>query len=320
MSDLNSRWLLLIVSLPTAGATVRMRLWRAIKAIGCVPLRDGAYLLPEREEHSAALEDLAEQTNTEGGQAWLVNVLPRVPEHAAAFHTLFDRSSEYAEFIDKLTHARKAISGQAPLEVARTVKRLRKDFDMLRRIDFFPNERLLAAEASWADFNEAANPVLSPGEPHPENRPISRLDTSEYQGRTWATRCNLWVDRVASAWLIQRFIDREATFVWLDTPAHCPTDALGFDFDGAVFTHVGDKVTFEVLLASFGLDQDAGLNKLGALVHSLDVGGPPNPEALGFEAILSGAKSRLPDDDALLAEIGKVLDSLHVHYSKKSAS
>jgi hypothetical protein len=320
MHDSNSGWLLLIVSLPTAGATVRMRLWRTIKAIGCVPLRDGAYLLPEREGHVAALEDLGDQTNTEGGQAWLVNVVPRSPEDAAAFHALFERSSEYAEFIGKLTQARKSISGQAPFEVARTIKRLRKDFDMLRRIDFFPSESLLAAEASWADFNEAANPALSPGEPHAENRPISRLDPSDYQGRIWATRRNLWVDRVASAWLIQRFIDREATFVWLDTPAQCPTDALGFDFDDADFTHVGNKVTFEVLLASFGLEGDAGLNKLGALVHSLDVGGPPNPEALGFEAILSGAKSRLPDDDALLAEIGTVLDSLHIHYRKKSAS
>jgi hypothetical protein len=320
MNDSNSRWLLLIVSLPTAGATVRMRLWRTIKAIGCVPLRDGAYLLPEREGHAAALEDLAEQTNTGGGQAWLVTVVPRSPEDAAAFHALFERSSEYAEFIGKLAQARKSISDQAPSEVARTIKRLRKDFDMLRRIDFFPNESLLAAEASWADFNEAANPMLSPGEPHAENRPIPRLDTSDYQGRTWATRRNLWVDRVASAWLIQRFIDRDAKFVWLDTPAHCPKDALGFDFDEAIFTHVGDKVTFEVLLASFGLQEDPGLDKLGALVHSLDVGGPPNPEAMGFEAILSGARSRLPDDDALLAEISTVLDSLHFHYSKKSAS
>jgi hypothetical protein len=79
-------------------------------------------------------------------------------------------------------------------------------------------------------------------------------------------------------------------------------------------------VTFEVLLVSFGLEEDPGLDKLAVLVHALDVGGPPNPEALGFEAILSGARSRLPDDDALLTEIGAVLDSLHIHYSKKSAS
>jgi hypothetical protein len=200
------------------------------------------------------------------------------------------------------------------------VKRLRKEVEALQRIDFFPNDASLAARSAWSDFQEGANGVLSPDEPHFENRKISRLDKKNYQGRIWATRRNLWVDRVASAWLIQRFIDPEATFVWLDTPAHCPKDALGFDFDEAAFTHIGDKVTFEVLLVSFGLEEDPGLDKLAVLVHALDVGGPPNPEALGFEAILSGARSRLPDDDALLTEIGAVLDSLHIHYSKKSAS
>ena len=313
-------WFLLIVSLPTTGATVRMRLWRTIKAIGCVPLRDGAYLLPEREGHAAALEDLAEQTGAEGGQAWLVNVVPRSSDDAAAFHALFERSSEYAEFVGKLTQARKVISDQAPAEVARTIKRFRKDLDALRRIDFFPNDSLLAAEASLADFNEAAKATLSPDEPHAANRSIARLDTNDFQARTWATRRNLWVDRVASAWLIRRFIDPQASFLWLDTPAQCPANALGFDFDDAAFTHVGDMVTFEVLLASFGLEEDAGLKRLGTLVHSLDVGGPPNPEAIGFEAILSGARTRLPDDDALLAEIGTVLDSLHSHYQKMSTT
>lgn len=313
-------WLLLIASNPTAGATPRMRLWRAIKALGCGSLRDGAYLLPERNGHGPALTELAEQTNAEGGQAWVVNISPRSSDDEAAFTALFDRSTEYAEFGERLSQARKTLAAQAPSEVAKVAKRLRKEMEALQRIDFFPSDASLALQSAWADFLEAANAVLSPGEPHPENRRISRLDKKKYQGRTWATRRNLWVDRVASAWLIRRFIDREATFVWLDTPAHCPKDALGFDFDDAAFTHIGDKVTFEVLLASFGLEEDPGLDKLAALVHTLDVGGPPNPEALGFEAILSGARSRLPDDDALLAEIGAVLDSLHIHYRKKSAS
>jgi hypothetical protein len=315
-----SPWLLLIASNPTSGATPRMRLWRAIKALGCGSLRDGAYLLPDQNGHASALADLAEQTNAEGGQAWVVNISSRSLDDEAAFTALFDRATEYAELGERLSQARKTLATQAPGEVPKVVKRLRKELEALQRIDFFPNDASLAAQSAWADFLEAANAVLSPGEPHPENRRISQLDKKKYQGRTWATRRNLWVDRVASAWLIQRFIDREAAFLWLDTPAHCPKDALGFDFDEAVFTHIGDKVTFEVLLASFGLEEDPGLDKLGALVHSLDVGGPPTPEALGFEAILSGAKARLLNDDALLAEIGTVLDSLHIHYSKKSAS
>ena len=98
-----------------------------------------------------------------------------------------------------------------------------------------------------------------------------------YRGRLWATRRHIWVDRVACAWLIQRFIDPSARFLWLETPAECPADALGFDFDGATFTHVADRVSFEVLLASFGLDENRGLVRLGAMVHVLDVGGAAAP-------------------------------------------
>jgi hypothetical protein len=320
MKPLDPRWLLLIASLPTASATARMRLWRGIKALGCISLRDGAYLLVDQDSHDEALIDLANQTNIEGGQAWVVDVTPRSAADNDAFQALFDRSSEYAEIVAAFTQARKALPSQTPAEITKTLKRLRKERDGILRIDFFPNQASLNAQAAWADFEEAANALLSPGEPQPQERPIPSLSRADYQGRTWATRRNLWVDRVASAWLIQRFIDRDARFLWLDSPAQCPTDALGFDFDDAAFTHIGDKVTFEVLLASFNIEMTPGMEKLAALVHALDVGGIVPPEAAGFEAILTGARARLNDDNALLAEIGTVLDSLYTHYNKERTS
>lgn len=318
MTNIKCEWLLLVASLPTSGATPRMRLWRAINALGCVPLRDGAYLLPDTESHAAALMDLAEQTNKEGGQAWVVGLLARSATDNAAFVAFFDRATEYAEFASHLIQSRRLLASQSPVEVSRIVKRLRREYEGLSRIDFFPGDASLSAAAAWSDFEDAANKLLSPDEPRIQQRPIPRLHEKTYQGRTWATRRNLWVDRVASAWLIQRFIDRSARFLWLDSPAHCPVDALGFDFDGAAFTHIGDKVTFEVLMASFGLDEDRGLARLAALVHSLDVGGASYPEAAGFDAILAGARSRLPNDDALLNEIGPVLDSLYAHFGKEN--
>lgn len=321
MNTEKPRWLLLIASLPTSGATARMRLWRGIKALGCVPLRDGAYLLLDRNEHAAALAELADQTNSEGGQAWVVDVLPRSAADNGAFQMLFDRSAEYAEIVATLTAARKALTSQTPTEIGKTLKRIRKDLESIQRIDFFPNQASLNAEAAWADFEEAANAVVSPGEPHAQERSIPRLERKDYQGRIWATRRNLWVDRVASAWLIRRFIDQSGKFLWLDSPAQCPKDALGFDFDDAAFTHAGDKVTFEVLLASFNLEVTPGLEKLAALVHALDVGGSTPPlEATGFEAILTGARARLNDDDALLAEMSAVLDSLYAHFNKERTS
>lgn len=311
------RWHLLIASLPTTGATARMRLWRAIKALGCVPLRDGAYLLPEFPGHLETLAELAEQTNSEGGEAWLVKVEPRNDEDEQAFRMRFDRTKEHGEFLELVVQAKKVLASQAPAEIAKTLKKLAKERDTIEKIDFFPNEATLDASAAWADFQEKANAILSPGEPQPETRDLQVLQAQEYQGRTWATRRRLWVDRVASAWLIQRFIDTKAQFLWLDSPADCPADALGFDFNDATFTHVGDKVTFEVLVASFQLPSTPGMEKLSALVHALDAGGEAPPEAAGFEAILTGARARLADDDAFLAEVGTILDSLYAHYNKE---
>src|SRR5262249_43689548 len=130
---------------------------------------------------------------------------------------------------------------------------------------------------------------------------------------------HLWIDRVASAWLIKRFIDPRAEFVWLKRVKDCPRRALGFDFNGAEFTHVDSKVTFEVLLASFGLEQDAGLARLGALIHHLDVGGIPVAEGPGLATIMAGARKLQPDDDALLKAMSPVFDSLYAGYCSPEA-
>jgi hypothetical protein len=195
------------------------------------------------------------------------------------------------------------------------LRRLRRDYEAVRAIDFFPGDAAVRAEAGWTDFVGAVDTVLSPDEPHAADGSIRRLDRRDYQGRTWATRRHLWVDRVASAWLIRRFIDPKARFLWLEKPSDCPKKALGFDFDGAAFTHVGERVTFEVLVISFGLDEDPGLARLGELVHALDVGGAVVPEAGGFEALMTGARQRSADDDTLLTEMSGTMDSLYAYYA-----
>jgi hypothetical protein len=310
-------WLLLVASLPTASATPRMRLWRAIKALGCVALRDGAYLLPNMPKHQSALAELAEQTNAEGGQAWVVDMTARSTEDHVAFTMLFDRSSEHSEFVASLNQARKLLKKQTVTEAAKTVKRLRKDLEALERIDFFVNDISTATQAAWSDFEDAANAILLPDEPGIEDRPIHRLAIDNFQGRVWATRRNPWVDRLASAWLIRRFIDHTATFLWLDSPANCPKEALGFDFDHATFTHVGDRVTFEVLLASFGLDHPA-LHRIGTLIHYLDAGGVQPPEASGLESILAGLRETIQNDDQLLAMASGLFDGLLTSFEKSS--
>lgn len=319
MTPANPPWLLLIVSLPNKSATARMRIWRALKALGCGALRDGAYLLPFGDTPKRQFNELADETLREGGSAWLLTVQSQSDAESEAYRALFDRTSEYAEFGAALSAARKTLAGLTPQELNRLLRKLRRDYEALDAIDYFPNDSAAEAQAAWMDFVNVAQTLLSPGEPQAIDAEVPRREPAAYQGRTWATRRRLWVDRVASAWLIRRFIDRQAHFLWLESPADCPPDALGFDFDHAAFTHIGGRVTFEVLLASFGLEHDRGLVRLGAMVHALDVGGAFVAEASGFEAMLAGARQRCADDDQLLSEMGVVLDSLHAHFSTESS-
>lgn len=315
MNTSSLQWLLLIVSLPTTSATARMRIWRSLKSLGCGALRDGAYLLPDSPAQKQILSDLSEETIREGGVAWLLTAQAQSDDENASYRALFDRTGDYAQWLEGLAEARKILPAMTATDLTKSLRKLRRDLEVLRAIDYFPDDATAQAELAWTDFMLAADSILSPGEPHAVTAPIVRLDPNHYQGRTWATRQHLWVDRVASAWLIHRFIDSKARFLWLESPTACPSDALGFDFDGASFTHVGDRVTFEVLLASFGLDQDRGLVRLGAMVHALDVGGGFVSEASGFEAMLTGARQRAKDDDHLLVAISIVLDALYIHFS-----
>jgi len=313
-----SRWLLLVITLPSSSGTARMRVWRALKALGCAPLRDGAYLLPATAEGAKALRVLGDECIDEGGTAWLMNVLAASADDAAAYRHLFDRTESYVELRNAWKQAGRTLRSLSPGELARLQKKLQREFEAVRSIDFFPSDATAEAEAAWIDVGKRIEALLSPDEPQDTAGRLARLDPADYRGRTWATRRRLWIDRVASAWLIRRFIDPEARFRWLAKPSDCPKSAIGFDFDGATFTHVGEHVTFQTLAASFGLEDDPALARLGEMVHALDVGGDTVPEAKGLEAVMAGARERIGDDDALLTEMSAVLDSLYAHFRREA--
>ncbi len=299
-------FLALFVTLPTRQSAGRMRVWRALRALGCATLRDGVYLLPESEAHAAALTEVADEVRRVEGSAELFLLNGRDEPQQARLAALFDRSEDYARLLAAL--------GKSKRGDAKALRTLRRDFAALTAIDFFPGEARRQTEAALTAREAAAT-----GEPAGGAGKIRRLAATDFSGRTWATRKHLWVDRMASAWLIRRFIDRKATFLWLDEPKRCPKKALGFDFDGAAFTHVGGRVTFEVLAASFGLDADPALARIAAIVHFLDVGGVPVAEAAGIEAVLAGLRAAEPDDDALLARASRIFDWLLENYKGKTS-
>lgn len=309
-------WLLLILSLPNDNATARTRIWRSLKSLGCGTLRDGAWLLPYRGDLEAVLRRQAEEARAAGGSAWLLKIGDQA-ETDRELAGLFDRAPDYAALDQALDQLDQLVDTDPDaLSQKKALRGLRRQFEQLVAIDYFPGPARQASESRLERVVRRVRARLNPGEPSARDERIEHLDPAAYRGRLWATRRDLWVDRLASAWLIRRFIDPEARFLWLEHPGDCPDAALGFDFDGAAFTHMGERVSFETLLASFDLEADAALMRIGAIVHSLDVGGTA-PEAAGLEALLKGLKARMTDDDQLLAEGGRLLDDLYAAFAEK---
>jgi hypothetical protein len=286
-----------------------------LKGLGAAVLRDGAYLLPDREPLRQVLTEQVEGVQAAGGSAYLLAVTP-VTETAAYFRTLFDRSADYATLLDATAQCRSSVAQTAEASVRRQLQQLQREYEAIVAIDYFPGPAQAQSRQALAEAEAAITRQFAPDEPQPLQQGIRHLERTAFRGKRWATRHRLWVDRVASAWLIRRWIDPEAHFLWLKTPQECPADAIGFDFDGAVFTHTDTRVTFEVLLASFDLATDSALARLGVLVHSLDVGGAPVPEAAGLEAILTGARVSCANDDALLTAMTPVLNALYMAFQQ----
>jgi len=303
-------WLLLVLGLPTANATERMRAWRALKACGSAVLRDGVYLLPEHGAGREALESVERDVLAINGTAYLLEV----KDDDERFVPLFDRSEDYAKLREDIAQCRGELTGETALRVARQARKLRKAFGQLSAIDFFPGEAKQHTDAALEELETAISRALSADEPGSHETPIAPLAPRDYQGRRWATRKRPWVDRLASAWLIRRFLDPQAQILWLDSPGDCPADALGFDFEGAAFSHVDKRVTFETLLASFQLESPA-LIRIGAIVHYLDIGGLQPAEASGIERVLAGLRESITDDDLLLQAANSIFDGLLIAFA-----
>jgi hypothetical protein len=312
-----NRWLLLVTNLPGQNQTSRMRIWRALKAAGAGLLRDGVYVLPETPDSARVFEEQTHEIRAATGSAHVLHFEASSGEQGIALLALFDRTDDYQKLFARLEAWRKKLPKLSEREARKSLTVISREATIVKATDLFPGEPREQIGSALNESEAALNARFSPGEPRPSYRKIILRQIKDFKGKTWATREHMWIDRVCSAWLIRRFIDPKAKFVWLSDPKTRPKKALGFDFDGADFTHVDSKVTFEVLATSFGLDGDVGLTRMGQLVHFLDVGGIPVAEAQGLAAIVAGARSLHPDDDELLRYVTPALDGLYQNYRQE---
>ena len=314
---MNPTFLLLIVSLPPSPSSLRVRVWRRLRALGAVALKRTVYLLPDTPDNYEQFQWLGQEIQRERGETILLRVDQVENMSRADILRLFHeaRDPEYRQLATryrKLIQALDRKSAATSARIDRDAAQLQKDFEKLRELDFFD----APGRAEVERLREAIDMRKRPPEgPKRQDRP--KLDLRALRGRRWVTRPRPHVDRIASAWLIKRFIDPEASFLFA-RPAEFPAEAIPFDTPGAELSHEGNDCTFETLVKRAGL-RDRRLAHLAEIVHEADLrdGKFPRDEARGIDVAIRGFLAAFPDDHDVLAHGTALFEGLYAGASRK---
>ena len=305
----DSGWLLIVANLPTEDPSARMRVLRTFASLGAAVMRDGVFILPDTAANRRAAEHVVEYISKNSGSGQAVQATAFDARQDASFRRLFDRSARYEDLIKTVESLKVGFGLADPSAISRVLHKQRREFEAIAALDFFPTQARQRAKAALADAEAAVRELLFPNQ-----GASSGVTEEKFLGRLWATRRPLWADRLASAWLIRRFIDPEASLAWLEKAQACPPEAVGFAFEGARFANSARRITFEEMVLQLGMSKNAALTKIGAIAHFLEVHDAPVPEAAGVQTLLQGALRRSASDDELLREAEKTFDLLYEAY------
>src|SRR3990172_5241522 len=310
-------WLLLIVSVPPEPSSLRVRVWRKLQALGAVALKNSVYLLPFTPENYEQFQWLAQEVPKSGGEATLLKVdrieNMRVDDVIRLFHKARDRgyrplAERYRKLLPSLD--RKATGATAS---RRGEERAAGELEGVREIDFFDAPGCQDVKRLKETIEMRLHPPSAGGAPGTAEIPLDSL-----KGRRWVTRPRPHVDRIASAWLIKRFVDLEAEFLFAP-PEEFPAEAIPFDAMGAEFGHHGEDCTFETILKRCGL-RDRRLGQLAEIVHEVDLRDQKfhRDEARGFDLAIRGLLAALKDDQQVLAHGMTLFDGLYATIGERS--
>jgi hypothetical protein len=316
------RWLLLIHQIPPKPDYFRVKVGRRLARLGAVAVKRTVYVLPRSEGTLEDLQWVAREIAAEGGEATLctASFIEGMSDDQveALFHTareadyveLAEEARDLAARVPKRLEPNDERRGQLEADLARTKKRLAE----IIAIDFFNAPGRVPAETALAEAERRLARTA------PTKRSAEQPAREDYQGRVWVTRKNIHVDRIASAWLVRRFIDAKPKFKFVPAQGYrALRDEVTFDMFEATFTHVGDKCTFEVLVDSFEL-HDPGLRAIAEIVHDIDIkdGKFDRAEAPGFAMLIAGIALSERDDDARLAFGERVLNAVYEALRRKA--
>jgi hypothetical protein len=303
-----TRWLLLIHQLPAKPAYLRVKVWRRLQALGAVAVKNAVHVLPASPE---ALEDfvwLRREIAGGGGEAMVCEARFVDGLSDREIEALFGqaRDVDYHALADEVRalDAAPASADQA-VEARRQLQQLRTRLDRIAAIDFFgaSGREVVAGLIGGleAKLRAAVDEESAPA-------PGGSLER-----RVWVTRQGVYVDRIASAWLIRRFIDPQASFKFVLPRGYVPQpDEVRFDMFEAEFTHRGDRCTFEVLLDLAG-PPDRALQMIAEIVHDIDLkdGKFGRPETDGIRTMLAALCAACDDDHERLRRGAALFEDLY---------
>ncbi len=284
-------WLLLLFSLPTNRNTERVAVWRRLKKMGAVQIKTSTYLLPDEPAQYEQFQWLAQQIRDYGGDSTLVRAQEIEGLTKEKVIVMFNdaRAKDYAELRKSL---QRFIGRRKKMDAERAtaeLERLTRQFREIREVDFFDSAR-----------GHDVAMLLRRAEGRSTARQLAVLDAKQYQGKTWLTRPRPEIDRVGSAWLISKFIDRKPKFVFAPSADAVP-GTIPFDMLDAEFSHHGNYCTFETLIRRFAIS-DKVVAKIGEMIHDADLDDArfQRVEAVGIDRVLKGwAREGLPDKEIL---------------------
>ena len=310
-----ARWLLLIHQLPPKPAYLRVKIWRRLQSLGAITVKNSVYVLPAGEGAQEDCEWLLKEIADGGGEGLIceARLVDGLSDDDVRGMFNAARAQDYQE-LAKEARALTVIDGEGAVardaEARSKLARLRAELSRVAAIDFFGADGRETIEGLLAGLERR---LREAAEMQESNTPEVAEGPGALESRVWVTRKGVHIDRIASAWLIRRFIDPEARFKFVPAKGYQPKQGeLRFDMYEGEFTHEGDRCTFEVLRTRAGVD-DPALHAIGEIVHDIDLkdGKFGRDEAAGIARVVDGIAASTKDDAKRLEQGAAVLDGLY---------